>query len=141
VITFFRNLKARLIADNRGWERIQARARAQAIRELRAEYEARLAETQERMGLLIAAARDRKSQEGVIGAAAAGPAEPQRPCEGFRWIAQTFRSCDRCGLPFWEHSHQERIKPGASPFGPDAFGLVPITAEDAAACKRKWGES
>jgi hypothetical protein len=90
---------------------------------------------------LIAAARDRKSQEGVIGAAAAGPAEPQRPCEGFRWIAQTFRSCDRCGLPFWEHSHQERIKPGASPFGPDAFGLVPITAEDAAACKRKWGES
>jgi len=59
VITFFRNLKARLIADNRGWERIQARARAQAIRELRAEYEARLAETQERMGLLIAAELDR----------------------------------------------------------------------------------
>jgi len=59
VITFFRNLKARLIADNRGWERIQARARAQAIRELRDEYEARLAETQERMGLLIAAELDR----------------------------------------------------------------------------------
>ena len=56
---FFRDLKARIIADNRGWERIEARARAEATRELRAEYEALLAETQERMGLLIAAELDR----------------------------------------------------------------------------------
>jgi len=27
-MTFLRDLKARIIADNRGWERIQARARA-----------------------------------------------------------------------------------------------------------------
>lgn len=35
-------------------------------------------------------------------------AEPEVPAavpcpEGFHWIAQTFASCDRCGLPAWDH--------------------------------------
>lgn len=54
-----RNLKARIIADNRGWQRIQASARADAERKLRAEYEVLLAETQERIARLIAAELDR----------------------------------------------------------------------------------
>jgi hypothetical protein len=50
-----RNLKARIIADNRGWQRIEARARADAEKKLRAEYEPRLAQQQEDLCRLFAA--------------------------------------------------------------------------------------
>ena len=89
---------------------------------------------------LTAAARNRSRAEGVIGEAAhEAPAEPQKPCAGFRWIGQPFSSCDRCGLPYWEHSHEERLQDGAGPFSRDAMKRVPITPEDAAACRRRWG--
>src|SRR5260221_152586 len=64
---------------------------------------------------------------------------PQKPCAGFRWNGQPFSSCDRCGLPYWEHSHEERLNREAGPFSSDPFELVPITPESAEACRRKWG--
>ena len=65
--------------------------------------------------------------------------EPKKPCAGFQWIGQSLAHCDRCGLPYWEHSHEERLREGTRVFSPGAVRLVPITPEDAAACKRKWG--
>jgi hypothetical protein len=63
----------------------------------------------------------------------------RQPCEGFRWIGQSFSSCDRCGLPFWKHSHEERLRRDPGPFGDgNAFELVKITPEMAAACRAKW---
>lgn len=58
------------------------------------------------------------------------PAEPepeQEPCRGFRWIGQSFKSCDGCGRPAWEHEGELRLRDGSSPFGV-AEGM-----------KRKWG--
>lgn len=28
------------------------------------------------------------------------------PCPAFIWIGQAFNSCDKCGKPYWEHSHE-----------------------------------
>lgn len=28
------------------------------------------------------------------------------PCRAWAWIGQPFTSCDECGKPFWEHSHE-----------------------------------
>jgi hypothetical protein len=96
------------------------------------------AEAQQLLRDLTAAVRDRKRGEGVIGASAR-PREPEKPCAGFQWIGQSFASCDRCGKPYWEHTHEERLPEGAGPFGAEPMELVPISPESAAACKRKWG--
>jgi hypothetical protein len=61
------------------------------------------------------------------------------PCAGFRWMGQGFGSCDRCGVPYWLHSHEDRLRKTACPADPDPFELVPITAEMADACRKKWG--
>jgi len=57
-------------------------------------------------------------------------------CEGFQWIGQTLASCDRCGQPYWEHTHEE------VPAEDQAFGgtwkLVPIPPEKARAVMEKW---
>jgi hypothetical protein len=98
-----------------------------------ADAEAQLLGTQ-----ILAAVSHRKHADGVLGAAEEAPAGPARPCEGFRWIGQSFAQCDRCGLPYWKHSHEERLREGAGPFGPDAMELVPISVAAAGACKRKW---
>jgi hypothetical protein len=94
---------------------------------------------------LLASVRERKSREGVITGGEPPkppePPEPPRPCPGFRWIGQPYTSCDRCGLPYWEHSHEERLAPGASlgaALSGEGLDLVPIAAESAAACKRRW---
>lgn len=60
--------------------------------------------------------------------------ELDKPCEGFRWIGQPFSSCDRCGLPFWEHTHESRA---TKIFG--EFDLIPIPADHAEAVRQKWG--
>lgn len=60
-------------------------------------------------------------------------------CEGFQWIGQTFASCDGCGHPYWEHTHDSQIKRDGTPFGPNQWALVPITPEQAEACRRRWG--
>lgn len=62
----------------------------------------------------------------------------KQPCKGFRWIG-SFK-CDGCGLPFWEHTHDTLIKPGAGPFDDDPFVYVPISDETKARVKAKWGK-
>lgn len=39
------------------------------------------------------------------------------PCFVFRWIGQPWTSCDECGRPFWEHSHEEKADMKGGPFG------------------------
>jgi hypothetical protein len=56
---------------------------------------------------------------------------------GFRWVGQSFASCDGCGQPYWEHDYDERPGPGSGPF--DArWVYVPITDEQKAAAKARW---
>jgi hypothetical protein len=67
------------------------------------------------------------------------PEPPKKqPCRGFRWIGQSFTHCDGCGLPFWEHTHDTVLKPGADPFDDDPFDFVPISHEQAARVKARW---
>jgi hypothetical protein len=42
--------------------------------------------------------------------------ETREVCEGFQWIGQPFRSCDRCGQPAWEHVGEDVPVEGAGPF-------------------------
>lgn len=60
------------------------------------------------------------------------PTEPPPQCEAFAWIGQSFRHCDNCGEPYWEHTHEHGV---GSQFGT----LVPITPEGASRVKSKWG--
>lgn len=48
-------------------------------------------------------------------------------CEAFEWVGQSFKYCDGCGGPYWEHTHEWRHS-----------GKVPISAEDAQRVKEKW---
>ena len=64
--------------------------------------------------------------------------EPARACDGFRWVGQSFRSCDGCGRPAWEHAGEMRPREGASPFGPDAAEFRPWKPGEAEAIRRKW---
>lgn len=66
-------------------------------------------------------------------------AEPKHPCRGFQWVGQSFASCDGCGLPYWEHTHDTRMRDGAGPFDEEPFDYVPITDAQKVACKAKWG--
>lgn len=43
--------------------------------------------------------------------------EPPKACEGFRWIGQSWASCDGCGRPAWEHEGMAVLKEGSGPFG------------------------
>lgn len=72
-------------------------------------------------------------------ACAAPRHDGQDACEGFQWIGQPFSSCDRCGRPYWEHTHEERVRPDAVLGDPDMFELVVITPESAERVRRKWG--
>jgi hypothetical protein len=60
-------------------------------------------------------------------------------CDGFRWLGQSFAHCDGCGKPYWEHTHDLQVRRDAGPFDPDALVRVPITPEQAEACRRRWG--
>lgn len=80
-----------------------------------------------------AAERRRAREAGLI---APGDAEPA--CRGFRWIGQSFASCDGCGKPAWEHEGEMRLRDGAVPFGGDAFELRLWKPGEAAAIRRKW---
>ncbi len=67
----------------------------------------------------------------------ATPAE-RKACDGFRWIGQTFASCDDCGQPYWEHTHSREIdRERAFDVGFN-YELVPITPEQADAARRRW---
>jgi hypothetical protein len=58
------------------------------------------------------------------------------------WIGQSFACCDRCGLPFWEHTHDARLirdRP-INVFDPDScYEYVPITEEQKRAAEAIHG--
>ena len=63
-------------------------------------------------------------------------------CDGFKWIGQSFAHCDGCGHPYWEHTHDSRLRKGAGPFGSkNDWEFVLITPEQADACRSRWGEA
>lgn len=33
-------------------------------------------------------------------------------CQGYQWLGQSFAHCDRCGQPYWHHTHEERLRDG-----------------------------
>jgi hypothetical protein len=33
-------------------------------------------------------------------------------CFAFEWIGQPLTSCDNCGQPYWEHTHEQVHSPG-----------------------------
>lgn len=79
----------------------------------------------------------------LLAADAVLPADPPAPkpeCRGFQWVGQSFAHCDGCGQPYWEHTHDTRMRDGAGPFDEDPFDYVLITDEQKAACKAKWGD-
>lgn len=39
-----------------------------------------------------------------------------RVCEAFAWLGQPLSSCDRCGKPYWWHSHDENPDREGGPF-------------------------
>jgi hypothetical protein len=43
--------------------------------------------------------------------------EPLSDCRGFRWIGQSWESCDACGRPWDEHDGLHTLREGAPPFG------------------------
>jgi predicted amidophosphoribosyltransferase len=61
-------------------------------------------------------------------------------CKGFRWIGQSWEHCDGCGKPFWEHTHDSRIRRDASPFDDDPFDYVPISTELKQQMKARWAD-
>lgn len=72
------------------------------------------------------------------------PAEPEpEPCRGFRWIGQSFATCDGCGKPAWEHDGMLMLRPGSSPFGDSDMDweVKPWGPGEADAIRRKWGRS
>lgn len=74
---------------------------------------------------------------GLLERAAIKQPEEAKPCDGFRYIGQPLSSCDGCGRPYWEHTHDRQMRPGAGPFDPDPWVLVPITVEKAQAMRRR----
>lgn len=60
-------------------------------------------------------------------------------CRGFKWIGQSFASCDGCGRPAWEHEGMERHREGAPLTGePGDYEVVPWEPGEAEAIRRKW---
>ena len=62
-------------------------------------------------------------QEARVALRAAQPA-----CEAYAWIGQSFKYCDDCGKPYWEHTHIAR----------GGGRRDPITPDSAAAVKARW---
>lgn len=62
--------------------------------------------------------------------------EEEKTCEAFQWIGQSFKHCDRCGEPYWDHTHLETVQRDSGPFGPMA--TMALSDEDREAVKRKW---
>ncbi|MFE6966898.1 hypothetical protein ACFVAJ_17440 [Agromyces sp. NPDC057679] len=73
-----------------------------------------------------------RTRTGVPADPAARAQTPGRSlCEAFAWVGQPLTHCDDCGRPYWEHTHERGV-------GQQAGDIIPITAELAAARRRKW---
>lgn len=60
-------------------------------------------------------------------------------CKGFQWIGQSLEHCDRCGQPYWEHTHNEEFNRDKGPFDEDCWIYVPISDESKARVKARFG--
>lgn len=64
--------------------------------------------------------------------AVAPEAAPKTPCpDGFHWIGQSFRHCDQCGLPAWEHAGWAELPKGGGPFDTRPLVLTPFKPGEA----------
>jgi hypothetical protein len=71
-----------------------------------------------------------------------------KTCYIFKWVGQSFESCDECGKPYWNHLFRPafggskgdyRIKKYSKRFKCWVWTPVyPITAEEREATKIKW---
>ena len=63
-------------------------------------------------------------------------------CPAYMWIGQSFKFCDRCGKPYWEHSHDHRLPTGEGPFsGGRRERHIVITRKQAAKTARTKARS
>lgn len=100
---------------------------------------ARWGEPASRIGDAIDALKVLRGERTYISLTAPAP-EPPELCRGFRWVGQSFASCDRCGRPAWEHQGEERVREGATVLlGDDAFEVRPWKPGEAEAIRAKWG--
>lgn len=60
-----------------------------------------------------------------------------KSCDTFHWVGQSFAHCDNCGRPYWDHTY-EIIAGTGTLFGHDA-AKRPITSDQKASCRAKWG--
>ena len=67
----------------------------------------------------------------------AGTDKPK--CRGFQWVGQSFANCNGCGQPYWEHDYDVHVKRDSGPFDDDWWDYVPITDEQKARVRAKWG--
>lgn len=58
------------------------------------------------------------------------------PCPAWTWIGQSFCFCDRCGKPYWEHSHEWQSVDG--PFSARSRRAV-IATNVARIVRARWG--
>lgn len=64
---------------------------------------------------------------------------PQACPEGFHWIGQPMTSCDKCGLPAWEHDGLATTRePLRSPFDDAPMVLRPWRPGEADQIRRSW---
>lgn len=61
-------------------------------------------------------------------------------CKGFQWIGQEWDHCDRCGAPYWQHTHMEHPAKGAGPFD-DAWEYELISDESKAKVRARYARS
>lgn len=59
-------------------------------------------------------------------------------CPAFQWIGQPFTSCDNCGQPYWNHTHEEHAADGSNWITARVRRTI-ITEDQRAACLAKWG--
>lgn len=85
--------------------------------------------------------RDLTYEEALV-LAYTGREPPDPECRGFKWIGQSFASCDGCGKPAWEHEGIARIKQGGGPFGgPDWWYTDPFKPGEADRIRERWSLS
>jgi hypothetical protein len=55
-------------------------------------------------------------------------------CIAYAWMGQSFKYCDRCGNPFWEHTHYDTKRDSH----PGRVYRKHISHDWAARVKAKW---
>lgn len=60
-----------------------------------------------------------------------------RACPAFEWVGQALISCDECGKPWWDHSHEARNSPTYGVFAGRTLRVI-IPRAKAVATRRKW---